>query len=163
MKYENNHYYLSEDYRKPSKDHLAEYRNSVFFTLLSRGSEARGLAYEDIVSYILENEGYDVKPRINTQHDRIINNRKAEIKGSRKPSPFAKNKTRTAAFRRIVKGDDYEDIFLAFFNPDDTVEIWKTTFDRIEKDLYQDKGIVYNLEKHPSQVDADLVLKVEVK
>lgn len=58
------------------------YRDSKFKDLVHLSSSAKGAKIEYLVEDLLKRNGIEVKPAKNTQHDRVIAGRHAEIKGS---------------------------------------------------------------------------------
>ena len=157
--------YLDEDLRTPGVDHLEEYRSSCFYNLFAKMSGERGVAYERIAAKIFNSVGRDAEVRKKSHGgwDLLVDGKRIELKGSRKASPYD---TRGRSYRFTgIRNDDYEELYLMAMRPDDTVEIYTTTFDRVLPQLKkQDKNATsFELSADPVDVDADLMLAVQMK
>ena len=102
--------YLNIDVSDP------RYENSIFRSLKELPPKQKGKYFELIVSDVLEKIGFDVKPPINTDHDRIVNSEKHEIKGS----TLAKG-TSNFSFLQIRTSQDYDKLLFAMFYPEELV------------------------------------------
>ena len=78
-------------------------------------NSAKGSTGESIVESILKEKGYDVKPRTNAGHDRIINGRKTEIKFC---LATKRNTNFRTTFNHIGFNKDWEDILFVCINGD---------------------------------------------
>ena len=115
---------------------------------------------KEIVQSILVSHGYDVQPNLKDRgsYDFIVNSETVELKGSRKASPYD-SRGRTWQYSMIMERPEgvVDHIYLSCFHPDDTVEIYSTTFGRLKPNMkWQNGG--WNLVGHPSQFDTDHVL-----
>jgi hypothetical protein len=92
------------------------YANSVFRSLKELPPKQKGKFFELIVSDVLTKIGFSVKPPVNTDHDRIVNSVKVEIKGS----TLAKG-CPNFSFLQIRTNQDYDKLLFAMFYPDELV------------------------------------------
>ena len=92
------------------------YENSVFRSLKELPPKQKGKYFELITSDVLTKIGFTVKPPSNTDHDRIVDSVKVEIKGSTlaKGSPCF-------SFLQIRTNQDYDRLLFAMFYPDELV------------------------------------------
>ena len=151
---------LDNTYRTAGKDHLIEYRDSVFYQMLNKPAKQRGDAYEGVVSDILKAHFYTVEPNTRDRgiYDFLVDGRRVELKGSRKASPYD-TRGRSWQYSMIMERPEgsVDYIILSCFHPDDTVELYKTTFDRLIPHLkWQNGG--WNLTGHPTDFDTDHIL-----
>lgn len=58
------------------------YKDSIFRNLKRLSSKRKGKYFEELVEEILTDYGYTVTPPYSTDHDRVVNGLKMEIKGS---------------------------------------------------------------------------------
>ena len=156
--------YLDESHRVPGIDHLDQYRDSCFYNLLQKSVKEKGNAFEDICAKILNAHGYDarVAPASYGHYDILVDGEKVELKSSRRASRYD-TRGRSYQFPAILKDRDHDYMMLMIVQPDDIVKIYKTDFNRIEKDLKPSTGNSWNLSKHPDEIDADLILEVQMK
>ena len=78
-------------------------------------NSAKGSVGEQIVEKILKEKGYNVQPRMNPGHDRIINGRKTEIKFCLATKG---NKDYKTTFNHIGFNKDWDDILFVCINGD---------------------------------------------
>ena len=159
--------YLDEQYRTPGIDHLDQYRDSIFYNLLSKSIKERGNAYEEICAKILRKEGYDAKvaPASFGEYDLIVDGMKVELKTSRKASQYD-TRGRQWQFPCIREGN-YDVLFLMTIDTDDTVNIYSTTYDAIlpfsgktdKKNSSRNLAVKTDMQELP----ADLIVSVQMK
>lgn len=120
---------LTEDIIDP------RWEQSPFFKLKLMKAKQAGARYERIASSIMENLGYTVEKALSTDHDRIINGRKIEIKGSM----LTKGSEDKYSFLQIRPEQDYDAIlFMAIdFN---TITLYE--LDKVEIQERIDRGIL---------------------
>lgn len=155
--------FLDSDMRVMGKDHLVEYRESVFYPILTWSPNPRGDAFARITERVLNAHGYKAsvinRDRGPTDMVEETTFGKVEHKGSKKASPHDSRK-RTWQFSSIMERsrDECDTILLSCYHPDNTVEVYATTFDRLIPNLkWQNGG--WNLVGHPSDFDTDFVVK----
>jgi len=90
------------------------YEDSPFRHIKLMDAKTKGKRYEQITECVLTKLGYEVAPPQNTQHDRIVNGNKIEIKGStlNKGVDFF-------SFLQIRPNDDYETLYFTLCYPND--------------------------------------------
>lgn len=92
------------------------YVNSVFCHLKGLGAKQKGKRYEKITEDVLRKIGFKVEKPTSSQHDRIINGRKVEIKGS-----MLARDSNTFSFLQIRPNQEYDAIFFSMFYPDEII------------------------------------------
>lgn len=97
-----------------SKD--SRYDNSPFVHLKHLMPRQKGARFEKIVECIHLKLGYNVDKALSSDYDRMINNKKCEIKGS----TLVKDKN-IFSFLQIRPEQDYDMIIFAMFYPQDVV------------------------------------------
>ena len=114
---------------------------------------------------VLKGEGYEAVVASSSYgaYDIIVDGKKVELKTSRKASQYDTRK-RSYQFPYIRKNDGYDMIMLMVIRPCDTVEIYQTTFERLEPTLKPTDKLKssWNLVGDPVDLDADLVASVKV-
>ncbi|MEK9697975.1 MAG: hypothetical protein VW270_19560 [Candidatus Poseidoniales archaeon] len=89
------------------------YENSPFRALKNLPAKQKGKRYEEITEHVLTKVGSTVEKPQNTDHDRIIDSHKVEIKGS------TLNKgTNVFSFLQIRPAQDYTHLMFSMFYPD---------------------------------------------
>lgn len=94
------------------------YENSAFRSLKQLPPKQKGKYFELIVSDVLKKIGFNVQSPVNTDHDRIVNSEKNEIKGS----TLAKGSS-NFSFLQIRTNQDYDKLLFAMFYPEELVLI----------------------------------------
>ena len=95
------------------EDRDTRYDNSPFFHIKGMGAKQKGKYYELITEDVLQKIGFTVEKPTNTDHDRIINGVKSEIKGS------TLNKgTEVFSFLQIRPAQDYQQLVFTMCYPD---------------------------------------------
>lgn len=92
------------------------YINSVFCHLKNLGAKQKGKRYEKITEDVLRKLGFDVAKPTSSQHDRIVDGRKIEIKGS-----MLARDSETFSFLQIRPNQEYDGIFFSMLYPDEVV------------------------------------------
>ena len=158
--------FLDEQYRIPGKDHLEEYRSSVFYNLLMKGAGERGKAYERIAEKILLKMGHRCTHNNESYggYDLVVDGKKVELKVSRRASKYDIRK-RSYRFAGIRNYGEYEYIMLMVINPNDTVEIWTTSYEDIKDILKKEnsKGYSFELDMHPVDAGATHLLTIKMR
>jgi len=95
------------------EDRDTRYDNSPFKHIKAMGAKQKGKYYELITENVLSKLGYSVRKPENTEHDRIFNNIKTEIKGS----TLNKN-TDHFSFLQIRPSQDYAQLMFTMCYPD---------------------------------------------
>lgn len=95
-------------------------------------AKSKGSKGEEIVSHILTYLGYQVKPRQNTGHDRIVNGVKTEIKFA---TAINRNAEWGCMFNHIGFEKDWDEILLVCVNGDGNI-----------------RGVVYNKNNFPKDL-----------
>ena len=121
---------LTEDIIDP------RWETSRFYKLKLMKAKQAGKRYEQIISSILANSGQTVEKPLNTDHDRIINGKKKEMKGSM----ITKGTDDWFSFLQIRPAQDYDSIiFMAIYF--DKVLLFELTKeevqDRIDSGLFK--------------------------
>lgn len=101
------------DSNNPWKDTLLE----DFYLLTPK---IKGIKGEEIVLNILKGLGYKISPRINPEHDAIVNNKKTEIKFSLATN---RNYDWQFTFNHIGLAKDWEQIIFAGINGNQEIKI----------------------------------------
>jgi hypothetical protein len=109
------------------------YVNSPFRNLKNLHAKQKGKRYEAITEQVLKKMGKSVGKPKNTDHDRIVNGKKIEIKGS----TLNKN-TENFSFLQIRPDQDYDLMYFSMFYPNEFV-IMSMDKDTILKNIQ--KGI----------------------
>ena len=106
------------------------YRNSAFQIYKHMSSKKKGAAFEAIVQEYCTQLGYTVTKPENSDHDRIINGKKVEIKGS-----MLWSGTNTHfRWQQLRPAQDYDVVvFLAIFP--DRIEFYGATKDDVKNNL----------------------------
>jgi len=101
-------------------------------------SKAKGSAFEYLVTEVLSANGFTVeKPKKSTDYDRLINNKKVEIKGSL--GWVTNGQISHYRFQQLRSAQDYEIVLFLFITPDG-IEIKGATKKVVmEKVAYQDE------------------------
>ena len=158
--------YLDEQYRTPGIDHLDQYRDSCFYSLLSKSIKERGNAYEEICAKVLRASGKDAKvaPASYGDYDLIVDGQKIELKTSRKASQYD-TRGRSYQFPYIRESEGYDAIYLMKLMPCDTVEIYEATFEELEPHIKPTDKLKssWNLAADPADLHLNLVASVQMK
>ena len=96
--------------------------------------KAKGKRYEQIASRILAEYSHDVQPAINSDHDRVIDGVKHEIKGS----TVTKNTDDWFSFLQVRPAQDYESLLLVCLWFDGRVDFYRLNKTSI-KDLIEQR------------------------
>jgi hypothetical protein len=88
------------------------YKDSVFVHLKTLTPKQKGKRYELITEFALKTKGYKVEKPKSTDHDRIINGYKCEIKGS-----MLNKNSDIFSFLQIRPKQDYDKIIFSMFYP----------------------------------------------
>jgi len=103
----------------------SRYMNSEFRFLKQLHAKQKGKRYEEITACVLVNLGHTVSKPTSTDHDRIVDGLKVEIKGS------CLNKgTNHFSFLQIRPDQEYDEIMFSMFYPDGLV-IMKMTKEKV--------------------------------
>jgi hypothetical protein len=94
----------------------SRYANSPFRHLKQMHAKQKGKRYEKITECVIRKLGHTVSKPTNTDHDRIIDGLKVEIKGS----TLNKN-TEHFSFLQIRPSQDYDKMYFSMFYPDKLV------------------------------------------
>ena len=89
------------------------YIDSPFRNLKNLHAKQKGKRYEQITEQVLKKMGKRVGRAVNTDHDRIVNGKKVEIKGS----TLNKN-VNHFSFLQIRPDQDYDLLYFSMFYPD---------------------------------------------
>jgi hypothetical protein len=108
---------IDPDLLKPEPED-SRYANSPFRHIKLMLPKQKGSRYEKIVSNVCKKLGHNVKPPVSTDHDRIINDVKCEIKGS---CLSKSTKEDVFSFLQIRADQDYDKILFAMFYPHELV------------------------------------------
>jgi len=92
------------------------YANSPFRNLKKMHAKQKGKRYEEITEQVLLKLGRDVRKPTSTEHDRIVDGLKIEIKGS----TLNKN-TDHFSFLQIRPNQNYDAIYFSMFYPESLV------------------------------------------
>jgi hypothetical protein len=98
------------------EDRDTRYDDSPFKFIKAMGAKQKGKYYELITEDVLRKLGYNVSRPVSTDHDRVIDGVKTEIKGS----SLMKNDNRFT-FLQIRPAQDYEELMFTMCYPDDLV------------------------------------------
>lgn len=96
-----------------------------FLALKLMPAKAKGKRFEQIAEAVLTVQGHRVEPPLNTDHDRQVDGKKYEIKGS----TITKGSEDVFSFLQIRPAQDYEYLLLETFWFDGTIK-----YHRIPKD-----------------------------
>jgi hypothetical protein len=109
------------------------YADSLFRDLKKMHAKQKGKRYEKITENVLKTLGFKVGKPLSSDHDRLVNDKKVEIKGS------TLNKgTDHFSFLQIRPDQDYESIYFVMFYPHQLV-VMEMTKDQIVKQI--DAGV----------------------
>lgn len=97
---------------------------SPFFNLKTLAPKGKGKRFEQIAEAIFRDHGLDIKKPTNTDHDRIVDGAKFEVKGS----TITKGSNDCFSFLQIRPAQDYDYLVLETFWFDGTIK-----FHRIPK------------------------------
>jgi hypothetical protein len=111
----------------------SRYMNSPFRHIKLMGPKQKGKRYENIAESVLTKIGFSVIKAENTEHDRIINGIKTEIKGS-----TLNKDCDNFSFLQIRPDQDYKQMFFVMCYPNELV-IMKMSKKTIQKNI--DSGI----------------------
>jgi hypothetical protein len=89
------------------------YRGTAFYPLKSASSKKKGKWFEEIYSEYMKSKGHTVEKPNNSDHDRIVDNRKKEIKGS-----FMWEGGTHFRWQQIRPSQDYDDVVFIAIYPD---------------------------------------------
>lgn len=92
------------------------YLDSPFRYLKQLHAKQKGQRYEQITESVIRKLGYTVSKPVNTDHDRIVNGEKVEIKGS-----TLNKRTAHFSFLQIRPDQDYDRIYFVMFYPQEMV------------------------------------------
>lgn len=110
------------------------YRNSVFLPIKQLSSKAKGAVCERIVAELFSKKNYKVTKANNSDHDRIINGKKVEIKSS---FMWVDKKTGQGThfrWQQIRPSQDYDIVCFVAIYPD-KAEFWGATKEESRKHL----------------------------
>ena len=94
------------------EDRDVRYDNSPFKNIKAMGAKQKGKYYELITENVMSQMGYSVSKPVNTDHDRIIDGVKTEIKGG------TLNKgTEVFSFLQIRPDQDYDELVFTMCYP----------------------------------------------
>jgi hypothetical protein len=102
-----------------SASEVNPYNGSSLQLFQQMSSKKKGAAFEHLITEVLRRRGYDVTKPSNSDHDRIINGKKVEIKGSL--GWVTNGVISHYRFQQIRQSQDYEIVLFAFFTPDGLV------------------------------------------
>ena len=123
------------------------YLNSPVKLFKDMSSKKKGAAFERLVQEILTEKGHSVqKPKGTTEYDRLVNNKRFEIKGSL--GWVTDGVISHYRFQQIRRGQEYDIVLFLFLTPDEiilkgcTKEVAMTHLD------YQDENGFYPHNQH---------------
>jgi len=131
------------------QQHLNEnpYAHSPNKLFQDMSSKKKGAAFEYLVSELLTDQGHNVeKPKGSTDYDRLINDKKVEIKGSL--GWVTNGKITHYRFQQIRESQDYDLVMFVFFTPDEVIIKGATKEVAMEKLSYQDENGFYPHNQH---------------
>lgn len=105
--------------------------DSPFLNLKRLKAKQAGARYEQVTESILTQLGYDVKSPINSDHDRIVNGTKTEMKGSMLTKS---KKDGIFSFLQIRPDQDYQQVIFTVFYFD-SVQMFMMDKDTINKKI----------------------------
>lgn len=111
------------------------YDNSPFVHIKAMSAKQKGKAYELITENVLGKLGFTIDKPTNTEHDRIINGVKTEIKGS----TLNKN-TDHFSFLQIRPAQDYSELMFTMCYPHELVIMKmdkQTVFQCVEQNIFK--------------------------
>ena len=94
---------------------------SPFFNLKTLAPKGKGKRFEQIAESIFRQRGFDIKKPTNTDHDRIVDGAKFEVKGS----TITKGTDDCFSFLQIRPAQDYDYLVLETFWFDGTIKFHK--------------------------------------
>lgn len=124
----NLHEMINTNLLKPEV-HDHRYENSIFHNIKRLSPKVKGSRFEMIVEDVLSKLNYNVRKPENTDHDRVVNGVKTEIKGS----TLAKGTDRFS-FLQIRPDQDYDEMLFAMFYPNELV-LMKMTKEDVMKNI----------------------------
>lgn len=92
-----------------------------FYNLKMLSAKTKGKRFEQIAQYIFEQKGLIVEKASNTDHDRIVSEKKLEVKGS----TITKGSDDCFSFLQIRPDQDYDFLVLETFWFDGTIKFFK--------------------------------------
>lgn len=112
------------------------YRGTAFYALKSSSSKKKGAYFEKIYQEYMESKGCVVQKPKNSDHDRIVDNRKKEIKGS-----FLWEGGSHFRWQQIRPAQDYDDVVFVAIYPD-RIEFYEAEKEvvRAAVEVQNDKG-----------------------
>ena len=123
------------------------YANSPLKLFQDMSSKKKGAAFEKLVTEILREKGYSVdKPKGSTDYDRLVNNKKVEIKGSL--GWVTDGNITHYRFQQIRESQDYDIVMFVFFTPDEVIIKGCSKEVAMEKLSYQDEKGFYPHNQH---------------
>ena len=109
------------------------YADSLFRDLKKMHAKQKGKRYEKVTENVLKTLGFKVGKPLSSDHDRLVNDKKVEIKGS-----TLNRGTDNFSFLQIRPDQDYESIYFVMFYPHQLV-IMEMTKDQVVKQI--DAGV----------------------
>ena len=123
------------------------YSDSPIKLFQDMSSKKKGAAFEKLVTEILLDKGYTVnKPKGSTDYDRLVNDKKIEIKGSL--GWVTDGKITHYRFQQIRESQDYDIVMFVFFTPDEVIIKGCSKEVAMEKLSYQDEKGFYPHNQH---------------
>jgi hypothetical protein len=123
------------------------YSNSSLKLFQDMSSKKKGAAFEKLITEVLREKGYSVeKPKGSTDYDRLVNNKKVEIKGSM--GWVTDGNITHYRFQQIRENQDYDIVMFAFFTPDEVIIKGCSKEVAMEKLSYQDEKGFYPHNQH---------------
>lgn len=101
------------------------WKNSWAKDLVRNPIKVKGKKYELITEHFLTYKGYDVRPRIHSSHDRIIDGKTAEIKG-------ASSSNGIFSFMQIRPKQGYQKLIFMAVHPD-KVEFYEFDHKKVKR------------------------------
>lgn len=92
-----------------------------FYNLKMLSAKTKGKRFEQIAEFVFVSKGMAVKKPTNTDHDRIVNDEKIEVKGS----TITKASDDCFSFLQIRPDQDYDFLALETFWFDGTIKFYK--------------------------------------
>lgn len=92
-----------------------------FYNLKMLSAKTKGKRFEQIAEFVFTSNGMTVEKPTNTDHDRIVNGEKLEVKGS----TITKASDDCFSFLQIRPDQDYEFLVLETFWFDGTIKFYK--------------------------------------
>jgi hypothetical protein len=97
------------------------WREGPFYDLKMLSAKTKGKRFEQIAEYILASKSMIVEKSNNTEHDRIADGKKLEVKGS----TITKNSDDCFSFLQIRPDQDYDFLILETFWFDGNIKFYK--------------------------------------